>query len=290
MATLSDVLPADQEKKIALLKEILGQLNDRVMKAVPEEQRAQVEKLRKSTQVRPVVLDDVPDHIGRLFKEKDGKVGRLVLVYPSLTTTSSHGRRQIAFARAIRDKAAEADPKAMVAGMLILSADIIESITRDGLTATTLSFVAVALLTALVMRSRRHATWVIASLVLGTVWMGGALGLFALKLNFVNFAVLPITFGIGIDYAVNLYERYRELGPGHAAEALASSGGAVALCSLTTIIGYSALLVADNQAIFSFGLTAVLGEITCLSAALVALPALLILRDRRAARVAAESP
>jgi hypothetical protein len=290
VATLSDVLPADQEKKIALLKEILGQLSDRVMKAVPEEQRAQVEKLRKSTQVRPVVLDDVPDHIGRLFKEKDGKVGRLVLVYPSLTTTSSHGRRQIAFARAIRDKAAVADAKAMVAGMLILSADIIESITRDGLTATSLSFVAVALLTALVMRSRKHATWVIASLVLGTIWMGGALGFFALKLNFVNFAVLPITFGIGVDYAVNLYERYRELGPGHAAEALASSGGAVALCSLTTIIGYSALLVADNRAIFSFGLTAVLGEITCLSAALVALPALLILRDRRAARASAKSP
>ncbi|MEO7328163.1 MAG: MMPL family transporter, partial [Minicystis sp.] len=248
VATLDDVLPADQDKKLALLKEILGQLSDRVMKAVPEEHRAQIERLRKTTQARKVTLDDVPDHIGRLFKEKDGKVGRLVLVYPSLTTTSAHGRKQIGFARSLRATAAAADPKAMVAGMLILSADIIESITRDGFTATSLSFVAVALLTALVIGSLRHAGWVIGSLMMGTLWMGGALGLWALKLNFVNFAVLPITFGIGIDYAVNLYERYRELGPGHAAEALASSGGAVALCSLTTIIGYSALLVADNQA------------------------------------------
>ena len=82
--------------------------------------------------------------------------------------------------------------------------------------------------------------------------------------------------------------RYREIGPGGAPAALAGSGGAVALCSLTTILGYAALLMADNRAIFSFGLTAVLGEITCLSAALVALPAVLIARDRR--RTVAEEP
>ena len=115
--------------------------------------------------------------------------------------------------------------------------------------------------------------------------MGGALDL---KLNFVNFAVLPITFGIGVDYAVNLYLRYREIGRGGAPAALAGSGGAVALCSITTILGYAALLMADNRTIFSFGLTAVLGEITCLSAALVALPAALVERDRR--RSTAEQP
>jgi predicted RND superfamily exporter protein len=100
-----------------------------------------------------------------------------------------------------------------------------------------------------------------------------------LKLNFVNFAVLPITFGIGVDYAVNLYQRYRQTCS--VEEALSSSGGAVALCSVTTMIGYATLVTADNQAIQSFGLTAVIGEITCLTAALFALPAVLSLRDRR---------
>jgi predicted RND superfamily exporter protein len=104
-----------------------------------------------------------------------------------------------------------------------------------------------------------------------------------LKLNFVNFAVLPITFGIGVDYAVNLYQRYRQVGSVEVA--LSASGGAVALCSLTTIIGYATLVTADNQAIQSFGLTAVVGEVTCLSAALFALPAILSWRDRRAAVV-----
>ena len=48
------------------------------------------------------------------------------------------------------------------------------------------------------------------------------------------------------------------------------------LCSLTTIIGYSSLLLAKNRALYLFGLTAVLGEVACLTAAVVALPALLV--------------
>ncbi len=289
-STLADVLPADQEQKLVILRRIMGRLTAKVMKAVPEESRAEVEKLRSTTQLRTVTLDDLPDHVRRLFKEKDGQTGRLVIVYPELSANSAAGRRQIHFARTLRATAEAADPRAEVAGSLILGADIIDSITRDGFMATGLSFLGVSLLTVLIIASWRDAAWVLGSLTMGSLWMGGALGLLNIKLNFVNFAVLPITFGIGVDYAVNLYERYRQLGPGGAPEAVATSGGAVALCSFTTIIGYSALLVADNQAIFLFGSAAVIGEIACLSAALIALPALLIVRDRRAARAEEPTP
>jgi predicted RND superfamily exporter protein len=44
---------------------------------------------------------------------------------------------------------------------------------------------------------------------------------------------------------------------------------------VTTIIGYSSLLLAENRALFLFGVVAVLGEVACLSAALTVLPAVL---------------
>ncbi len=53
------------------------------------------------------------------------------------------------------------------------------------------------------------------------------------------------------------------------------------MCSLTTIIGYSSLLLAENRALFLFGLVAVMGEIACLSSAIVALPSILVLLERR---------
>ena len=51
------------------------------------------------------------------------------------------------------------------------------------------------------------------------------------------------------------------------------TGGAVGLCNLTTITGYGSLLLAQNGAFVSFGLLAVLGEISCILAAQVSVPA-----------------
>jgi predicted RND superfamily exporter protein len=235
--------------------------------------------LRQKTKLEPVTLSDVPERLTRAFVEKDGHRGRVALVFPTLETNSSNGRAQIQHARTVREAALKVDPNALIAGQIVLTTDIVQAITEDGRFTALLSFFAVTLLTMVVMRSLRDGAWVIGSLALGVLWGAGAMTVLNLKLNFVNFAVLPITFGIGVDYAVNLYQRYRQTCS--VEDALASSGGAVALCSITTMIGYATLVTADNQAIQSFGLTAVIGEITCLSAALVALPAVISLRDRR---------
>ena len=89
------------------------------------------------------------------------------------------------------------------------------------------------------------------------------------RLSFINFIALPITFGIGVDYAINIYGRYRQDSQRGILAALHGAGGPVILCSLTTSLGYLALLRAHNQAVRSLGAVAVLGEITCLGAALL---------------------
>jgi uncharacterized protein len=61
----------------------------------------------------------------------------------------------------------------------------------------------------------------------------------------------------------------------------------VALCSLTTIIGYGSLVVADNQALRGFGILASLGKVACIAAALVALPPWFVPPVSRAREVAA---
>ncbi|HTO97063.1 MAG TPA: MMPL family transporter [Myxococcales bacterium] len=274
VVTLQQFLPKDQPRKLELLREIFSILDKRPEAKLPPE----IRRLRRNTRLEPVSLADVPERLTRAFFEKDGQRGRIVLVFPTLATDSSNGRAQIQHARTVREAAHRVDKEAMVAGQIVLTTDIFQAITDDGRFTAMLSFLAVALLTVLVMRSLRDGAWVIASLTLGVLWGAGAMQALSLKLNFVNFAVLPITFGIGVDYAVNLYQRYRQTCS--VEEALSSSGGAVALCSVTTIIGYATLVTADNQAIQSFGLTAVIGEITCLTAALFALPAVISLRDR----------
>ena len=55
----------------------------------------------------------------------------------------------------------------------------------------------------------------------------------------------------------------------------------MALCSWTTIVGYGSLLTAQNQALRGFGAVAILSEVSCLSAVVVALPAFLVWWARR---------
>ena len=63
------------------------------------------------------------------------------------------------------------------------------------------------------------------------------------------------------------------------------------LCSLTTIIGYISLYTSSNQALNSFGAAMAISEVTCLAAAVLALPAALyLLGVRRAKEQAAAAP
>src|SRR5262249_40112168 len=154
---------------------------------------------------------------------------------------------------------------------------MIRSIVHDAPRATLASAAGVVLLVLLLSRGQRGALLVIGVLAVGLLWMIGAAAALDLRINFLNFVAIPITLGIGVDYGINIYMRHRLEGPGRLRAAVRATGGAVALCSATTIIGYGTLLVADNRGLRSFGALAIIGELTCLAAALLILPALLAL-------------
>ena len=153
-----------------------------------------------------------------------------------------------------------------------------------------LSFIATLLVIAIAFRAGFAASAVMLALITGIVWMTGLLSGYGVKLNFLNFIALPITFGIGVDYAVNVMQRYRQEGRGGAVVAVRETGGAVILCSMTTTLGYFALYGSVNHAVRSLGVAAVLGEIACLIAAVLVLPGALVWLDGRRANVDKSSP
>src|SRR5690606_7365056 len=88
------------------------------------------------------------------------------------------------------------------------------------------------------LRHLRRPLWLsvaaIGSILLGVLLMMGAMAWLGERLNFTNFVALPITFGIGADYSVNMLRRWQSERSRNMNSALASTGGAVAVCSLTT--------------------------------------------------------
>jgi predicted RND superfamily exporter protein len=284
-----DVVPPDAKEKQAEVAVIRKKLTANIRDQMTPGDRSKLEKLigpqeqSAAEAARPfqIRVEDVPDVLTRGLRERDGSVGRAILVYPNPTGGMWKGETITTFVRELR-AAAEAPVAlggrpARVAGGPALSSDIIASMQHDGPLASALAFAGVALTVLLLFRWGLATPFVIGSLIVGVLWLLG-LALFAgIKINFVNFIAFPITFGIGVDYAVNVMARYLRDGGRSVVAAVRGTGGAVMLCSFTTIVGYSSLLVAKNVGLFLFGVLAVLGEVTCLVTAIVVLPAVLLL-------------
>lgn len=268
--TLPSLLPRDQAATLAALARIRGKL-DALAPRLAERDRAELARWRPPDDLHALAVADLPAFARRAFTERDGSVGRLVVVSVDPQTYSDwNGRDLLRLARHLQVDAGgrhwvAASPATVFAGML-------ETLVRDGPRVALLALAGVVLFV-LVVLGRRAALPALATQLVGLTWFGGVLAVLGMKLNFFNFVGLPITLGVGADYAANLAARLCD-GREPIPEILAGTGAAVALCSTTTIIGYSSLLASHNPALRSFGVVADVGEVCCLAAALLFLPAL----------------
>ncbi|MBF0491698.1 MAG: MMPL family transporter [Deltaproteobacteria bacterium] len=281
--SLYSYVPEDQEQKIELLKSTRKLLEDSSMNFLNEEQKQEVERFKKEFVGKTIALKDIPENIVKIFREKNGEVGRLALVYPSDHASIWEGKNLMRFADLIRRNVLPGGEVITGSGDAVIFSDLLRAVIHDGPRSTALAFIAVCLVVSLIFRERRGIFFIIGTLLVGALWMGGVIALFDIKINFFNFIAIPTTFGIGVDYGVNIYQRYKLEGRGSLTKVIKTTGGAVALCSLTTIIGYFTLIIAKNQALVSFGWIGIIGELTCLIAALVFIPCCVILREQRKA-------
>jgi SAM-dependent methyltransferase len=119
----------------------------------------------------------------------------------------------------------------------------------------------------------------------GVFWTLGVLGLLGLPVDMSNFIFVIFVIGVGGDYS--LFMVLAELEPlrGYQ-ERTASTGGAVTLCALTTLFGVGVLVLARHPALFSIGLTALLGiSFSLLATLFLVPPCMRWLSDRSRAHV-----
>lgn len=282
---LSTLVPREQEEKIEVLDRIRKLLNDDLIAQLDDDQAEVARAQRPPTGLEPFAEEDLPEGIRADFRELDGREGLVVLVLPNLKRNLYHADEIRRVADVLRDIPLTDGRRVESSGSFVIYTDMVDAVSHDGPRATLYSFLGVFLLCVLVFMRPRRVVFVVTPLLLGVAWLFALLAIYDLKINFLNFIALPITFGIGVDYAVNIFSRHlieKEGAPPPVAieRALASTGGAVVLCSLTTIIGYGSLLLARNGALISFGKVAIIGELTCLVAAMVVMPAWIARWDR----------
>lgn len=281
VTALTQLVPPDQARKLAVIGEIRGLLSDDLLANLDEKQRKVALAERPAADLATFTTKDLPEAIRADFRELDGREGLVVLASPNIALNLYDADQIQRVADAIRAIPLPDGRVVESSGNFVIYADMVRAVGHDGPRATLYSFLGVMILGFLAFRTPRRVVFVSGALLAGVAWLFALMDAFGLRINFLNFIALPITFGIGVDYPVNIFSRFlierRSAGPAEATRrAVVFTGGAVTLCSLTTIIGYASLLIARNGALISFGRVAILGEITTLAVAMLFLPAWLV--------------
>ena len=265
--------PEAQQDRLARIADIRAMLDDKFLQGEDSEE---LDKLRRAAQTQaPLALEQVPDYLKRRFTSKTGEVGNFVIVYPPPEMTLSDGRNSIAFAEDVGTIVTDDGDVYHAGSTSLVAADMLQLMQSEAPWMVLATFLIVALLMWVNFGSLRWAALALLPLVVGVLWMLLVMEIFGLKLNFYNLVVLPAVLGIGNDAGAHLVHRYREEGAGAIRRVLRSTGEHVTMGGLTTMIGFSGLLLSFHPGLRSIGELAVAGIGTTLLAALIFLPALL---------------
>lgn len=273
-------VPENQSEKLEWIAKIKKLLDGQAIKFVKKSQRKELDLIRESIDLTPITEVDIPKEIREHFTELDGSLGKIVYVFPDNSRQLWIMENVVAFSNEVYN-AIKGIPGIAASSDSMIIADLLQLVQADAPFVLGAAFLAVVLLLLFNFRSITITAKVLLPLAVAYTWLGALIYVEQIHLTFINFIVLPMAIGIGMDYAANVFHRYELEGEGSIESVIRTTGGAVILCSITTIIGYASLLAGESQALSSLGKLGLLSEICTVSAAVVVAPAVLVLLERR---------
>jgi predicted RND superfamily exporter protein len=222
---------------------------------------------------RAMTVEDVPGPVRRIFVGKTGKF--LVQVFPKEDIWEREPL--VKFVHEVQQVA----PR--VTGTPSGLYEFVDILLRGYIKAALWAFLVITVLVVIDFRNAYATVLTLLPLIVGMIWMLGAMVVLRIDFNPANIMVLPLIVGIGVAYGIYVVQRYRET---HEATFYSkSTGRAIVLSALVTTFAFASLLVGEYRGIRSLGLVMTIGVIACLIAALALLPALLETARRKGWKV-----
>ncbi len=221
----------------------------------------------------PILLEELPESILDRFSNKS-RNQFLITVFPAgnIWQDSEFLTRFVSDLDTVSDKATGLPP---------VFRALIEVIGQDGRNAAFLTLAIVFLILWVDFRSPGYALLAMTPLVVGVVWMIGLMQLVGMQLTVMNVMGLPMIVGIGIDDGVHIVHRLRIEGKSKLNTVFSSTGKAIALTSITTMLAFGSLIFAIWRGFGHLGGALFLGVGACFLTTLIILPGIIGLMNRK---------
>ena len=224
-----------------------------------------MEELKANADVKLVKLEEIPETLRKRYISQKGKY--VAHIFPSVDVWDLDERKKYL------DDLRSVDPN--VTGTAIHMFESTRLMTEGYVNGGLYAMTAIIIYVFFLFRNLRTVFFVLLPVLVGSIWTIGIMELIGLKLNMANLVILPLILGIGVVNGIHITHRYREEEDKHASILGKSTGQAVLLSSLTTMIGFGSMMVANHYGVFSLGMVLTLGVFNCLIASVTFLPALL---------------
>jgi len=269
-AKLSNIM---NDSSIGLLNSTVENIDEKAKNATAEIGRFQSdfadnfkEKVVAMANPAQITLQDLPVGIKNQYVGKSGK-NFLVSIFPKQNVW------EIDYLKRFSNELATIDPRAT--GLPPIFNTLMDEIGEDGARATKLAILVIFIVLLIDFRSIKKAILAMIPLVVGVVWMVGVMEITGLQITLLNIMVIPMIIGIGIDDGVHIVHRYQIEGRNAHKPVFASTGRAILLTSITTMLGFGSLWFATYRGFGSMGIALFIGVGTCFLATVIVIPVLI---------------
>lgn len=223
-------------------------------------------------------------HLSR--NRQDEVIGVILRVYPTGIITDLDFSRQLI--ANIDSTVAAIDPQIQYTykGPFKTTSRQYEIILNDLLSTGLYGFLGVLLLIMIYFRQPLAPLFVAVPLLMSIAWTFGITKLAIGNLNMITAGMFAIIFGLGIDFGIHVFARYREarrrgLDVEEALnETVSQTGSALTTTALTTALAFYSLMVTDFKGFSEFGFIVGTGILFSLVAMIIVCPAFIILTER----------
>ncbi|MDC1152507.1 MMPL family transporter [Nitrospinaceae bacterium] len=233
--------------------------------------RGLMKELKQNATPQFIEISSIPKSLRERYLSDKGKY--LITVFPSVDIWNLEKRQQ--YLEDLRS----VDPD--VTGSAVHMFNSTRLMTEGYINGGIYAMITIIIYVFVVFRNLRTVFFILLPVFVGSIWTLGIMDMFELKLNMANLVILPLILGIGVVNGIHITHRYREEKDKNSVVLGKSTGQAVVLSSLTTMIGFGSMMVADHYGVFSLGLVLTLGVFCCLVASVTFLPALLKLSSEK---------
>ena len=222
--------------------------------------------------------------IGSRVLSKDLQYGSMIIV---LKDNSNNHKSRTALLEKIKQLTTDRFAEWTYSGVSVLRSEYVNYMLRDNfLFLPPIAFLLISILT-FIFRNWVYVFLPILTVLITVIWLLGIMGLAELEINIMTYIVPTLLFIIGIGDAIHIQARFREnflLNPSNPKEAMSQTmsqmSRVIFLTSITTSIGFLALMTTSIKIVQEFGMEISMGVMIAWVVSILVVPSGIIFSEK----------